>query len=130
MQDNEDDKALGMRDEKGRIRKGYSLNPSGMTRATQMHNRASEAIDMADKFRDMAPEVFLEMIKLIFDPKTPPSPKANLIKEFFNRGFGKPAITIAPSEATVTGEIDWSKADPELLGKVVALIDDKEPGDE
>ena len=78
--------------------------------------------EIQDLFRDGAPAVFTIMFKMIVDPKTPPGVKANLIKEYFNRAVGKPAITIMSPEQDNYDGLDFAKLDDDALSKVMTLI--------
>jgi hypothetical protein len=110
------------RNEKGQFRKGVSGNPLGGSNVRIYRDPDGAKRDVQDLFREGAPAVFQEMLKMIMSTQTPPGVRANLMKEFFNRAFGKPAITIMSPEQENYEGLDFGKLDDDALSKVMTLI--------
>jgi hypothetical protein len=110
------------RKKNGQFQKGVSGNPLGSARPRVYRDLDGQKREIQDLFREGAPAVFEIMLRMIHDSKTPPGVKANLIKEYFNRAVGKPAITIMSPEQENYDGLDFAKLDDDALSKVMTLI--------
>ncbi len=106
----------------GQFQKGVSGNPLGGSNIRVYRDPDGAKRDVQDLFREGSPAVFEQMMKMIMNTQTPPGVRANLMKEYFNRAWGKPAITImAPEQSNYEG-LDFSKMDDQTIAGIMESI--------
>jgi hypothetical protein len=78
----------------GQFAKGQSGNPKGGNTPQIFRDLTGNKFEIADLYRQNAGVVWMELLKLIRDPKTPGSAKVSAIKEYNDRAHGRPAQAV------------------------------------
>jgi hypothetical protein len=115
-----------LRDEKGRILPGQSLNPQGGNKPKLFRDSTGRKLSIQDFYTDNAARVAYELYKVITDPETPATARISGIKEFNDRAFGRPQqTTVMKKDELVDSEYDLTDVAPEILRQIITakLVD-------
>ena len=77
--------------------------------------------EVQELFKEASPILFKQLMKVIMDPKTPPSARVNAIKEALNRAHGKPAVTVQTASEAVYDGLDVSKLSDDAKREIITI---------
>ncbi len=119
MDDTETDQKP-LRDAKGRILPGQSLNPAGGNKPKIFRDSQGRKLSIQDFYSDNAGRVAYELYQTIIDAKTPATAKISAIKEFNDRAFGRPlATTVTRKDETADSEYNLENIGADVLRQIV-----------
>lgn len=118
---NDDSNISEIKREGGRFVKGQSGNPRGGNKPRLFRDYDGQRREIGDLFREGAPAVVERLMRTIFDVKTPESVRVNAMKLWLERSFGKPAITIQPTEQIDYEGIDFANMSEAALDEILRL---------